>query len=68
MLEGCIKKLFCLKATRQRFSYFLFDGPEEHVPAKQRVEELIRQSGLPDSFSFVKVYAAWRLTRSLVTS
>ena len=51
--------LFCLKATRQRFAFLLFDGPEEHVPAKQRVEEVIRQSGLPHSFSFVKVYAAW---------
>jgi len=46
-------------ATRQRFAYLLFDGPEEHVPAKESVEEAIRQSGLPDTFSFVKVYAAW---------
>merc|ERR1712113_525824 len=41
------------------FSYLLFDGPEEHVPAKRKVEQLITESGLPGSFSFVKVYAAW---------
>ena len=37
----------------------MFDGPEEHVPAKRKLEEVIAQSGLPTTFSFVKVYAAW---------
>ena len=49
----------CFQATKQRFAYLLFDGPEEHVPAKRKLEEVIAQSGLPTTFSFVKVYAAW---------
>ena len=48
-----------IQASKIKFSYLLFDGPEEHVPAKRKVEQLIAESGLPGSFSFVKVYAAW---------
>ena len=48
-----------IQASKIKFSYLLFDGPEEHVPAKRKVEQLITESGLPGSFSFVKVYAAW---------
>jgi len=46
-------------ATKFRFAYLLFDGPEEHIPARQTVEKLIKDAGIPDSFSFVKIYAAW---------
>jgi len=46
-------------ASKFRFAYLLFDGPEEHIPARQTVEKLIRDAGIPDSFSFVKIYAAW---------
>ena len=47
------------KASKFRFAYLLFDGPEEHIPARQTVEKLIKDAGIPDSFSFVKIYAAW---------
>jgi len=46
-------------ASKFRFAYLLFDGPEEHIPARQTVEKLIKDAGIPDSFSFVKIYAAW---------
>ena len=48
-----------IEATKIKFAYLLFDGPEEHVPAKRKVEQVIKDSGLEGSFSFVKVYAAW---------
>lgn len=44
-----------IQATKVKFAYLLFDGPEEHVPAKRHIEQLIADSGLPGSFSFVKV-------------
>jgi len=41
------------------FTYKQFDGPEQHIPAKRKVEALISASGLPDAFSFSTIYAAW---------
>eukprot|EP00092_Neocalanus_flemingeri_P063022 GFUD01076156.1.p1 GENE.GFUD01076156.1~~GFUD01076156.1.p1 ORF type:complete len:598 (-),score=161.58 GFUD01076156.1:7-1800(-) len=46
-------------ASKFAIEYFPFDGPEEHVPAKDMIDHLIAQSGLQNAFSFVKVYAAW---------
>ena len=51
----CSEAAPAILATKTKFAYLLFDGPEEHVPAKRRVEQLISQSGLPGTFSFVKV-------------
>ena len=48
-----------ITATKTSFAFLLFDGPEEHIPAKEKVDQLIRDSGLDGPFSFVKVYAAW---------
>ena len=47
------------QATKFDIEYFPFDGPEEHVPAKDMIDHLIAKSGLQKAFTFVKVYAAW---------
>jgi len=46
-------------ASKFDIEYFPFDGPEDHVPAKDMVDRLIDKSGLQDAFTFVKIYAAW---------
>ena len=51
--------VFTFKATKFDIEYFPFDGPEEHVPAKDMIDHLIAKSGLQNAFTFVKVYAAW---------
>ena len=57
-------------ASKFYIKYRRFSGPEEHVPARASVEDVLRESGLSTAFSFVKVssalplllvqvYAAW---------
>jgi len=55
----CNRPTPTILASKFRFAYLLFDGPEEHIPARQTVEKLIKDARIPDSFSFVKIYAAW---------
>jgi predicted RND superfamily exporter protein len=50
-------------ATKFDIEYFPFDGPEEHVPAKDHIDHLLATSGLQDAFTFVKIYAAWETDR-----
>eukprot|EP00090_Calanus_glacialis_P014060 TRINITY_DN22697_c0_g1_i1.p1 TRINITY_DN22697_c0_g1~~TRINITY_DN22697_c0_g1_i1.p1 ORF type:complete len:525 (-),score=56.22 TRINITY_DN22697_c0_g1_i1:73-1449(-) len=50
-----------IKSSRFEIQYLPFSGPEEHIPAKRRVDELIHMSGVPGGFSFVKVYASWEM-------
>jgi len=59
----CNKPAPNILATKFDIKYFPFDGPEEHVPAKDHIDYLISQSGLQDAFSFVKIYAAWETDR-----
>jgi len=60
---SCNKPAPKILATKFDIEYFPFDGPEEHVPAKDHIDYLISQSGLQDAFSFVKIYAAWETDR-----
>ena len=39
--------------------YLNFAGPEEHIPAKKLVTDLVTSSNIPGGFSHVQVYAAW---------
>jgi len=39
--------------------YLIFSGPEEHIPAKKKIEELVKSSNISTAFSHVQVYAAW---------
>jgi len=48
-----------IMSSRLQIQYFPFSGPEEHIPAKKKIDDLIKQSGVPGGFSFVKVYASW---------
>eukprot|EP00095_Tigriopus_kingsejongensis_P005354 maker-scaffold34_size539781-snap-gene-1.9 protein:Tk05354 transcript:maker-scaffold34_size539781-snap-gene-1.9-mRNA-1 annotation:"hypothetical protein DAPPUDRAFT_306990" len=60
------KELVCnqpasrITATNSDFSYVKFSGPEEHVPGRRLVENLIQGKKFSSkAFSFSKVYAAW---------
>lgn len=50
-------------ASKCEIQYFPFDGPEDHIPAKDTIDQLISNSGLQNAFSFVKIYAAWETDR-----
>ena len=39
--------------------YVAFDGPREHVPGKEKIDSILRNSLLPGAFSFNKIYLAW---------
>ena len=56
-------KLYLLQASKCEIQYFPFDGPEDHIPAKDTIDQLISNSGLQNAFSFVKIYAAWETDR-----
>lgn len=45
--------------TRLEIEYVAFDGPDEHVPGKSKIDSMLQQSQLPDAFSFSKIYFAW---------
>jgi len=55
----CNKPAPTILASKMWFTYVHFSGPEEHIPARRRLEELISSTGLADSFSHAKIYAAW---------
>jgi hypothetical protein len=47
-------------ASKFTINYLIMDGPEEHIPARQAVEQLIAKAEVSDTaFSHVKIYAAW---------
>merc|ERR1711902_479983 len=48
-----------IKATKFQISYFAFEGPETHIPARSSVTKVIDSAGSPYRFSHCKVYAAW---------
>merc|ERR1711892_161008 len=48
-----------IKASKFKIDYLIFNGPEEHIPAKRKIEELVKSSNLKRAFSHVQVYAAW---------
>ena len=45
--------------TSLEIEYVAFDGPDEHVPGKSKIDSILLQSQLPDAFSFNKIYLAW---------
>ena len=47
-------------ASRFSFSFYIFDGPEEHIPAKRMVDSIVAEAGVSETaFTHVKIYAAW---------
>merc|ERR1712038_1047689 len=55
----CNEKAPRIKATKFQISYFAFDGPETHIPARASVTKVIDSANSPYRFSHSKVYAAW---------
>ena len=59
------EKLVCnegapaVKASKFQISYFAFEGPETHIPARSAVTQVIESVKSPYTFSHSKVYAAW---------
>ena len=48
-------------ATRCRVTYQIFSGPQQHLPARARVESVVKDSGLPGAFSHSLTYVAWEI-------
>ena len=48
-------------ATRCRVTYQIFSGPHEHLPARHRVESVVKDSGLPSAFSHSLTYVPWEI-------
>eukprot|EP00092_Neocalanus_flemingeri_P028206 GFUD01030630.1.p1 GENE.GFUD01030630.1~~GFUD01030630.1.p1 ORF type:complete len:389 (+),score=76.54 GFUD01030630.1:34-1167(+) len=48
-----------IKASKFTIEYILFKGPEEHIPARRKIEEIVKNSDISGAFSFVKEYALW---------
>jgi len=48
-----------INASMFSIDYLIFSGPEEHIPAKKKIEELVKSSNISTAFSHVQVYAAW---------
>jgi predicted RND superfamily exporter protein len=55
----CNEKAPPIKATKFQISYFAFEGPETHIPARSAVTQVIDSANSPYTFSHCKVYAAW---------
>ena len=55
----CNQKAPAIKATKFQISYFAFEGPETHIPARSAVTQVIDSAKSPYTFSHCKVYAAW---------
>jgi len=55
----CNKPAPPIKASTFKIDYLIFNGPEEHIPAKRKIEELVKSSNISGAFSHVQVYAAW---------
>lgn len=49
-----------IKATQFSITYLPFSGPEQHIPGRKTVTDLIEKANISShTFSFSKVYAAW---------
>ena len=48
-----------IQATKFKLSYVKLTGPEEHMPARGAVRDLIKDANSPYTFSHSRVYAAW---------
>jgi Niemann-Pick C1 protein len=49
-----------ITATQFSITYLPFSGPEEHIPGRKAVTDLIEKANISShTFSFSKVYAAW---------
>merc|ERR1719228_2864536 len=48
-----------IKASKFQISYFAFESPETHMPARRTVTQVIEAVNSSYSFSHSKVYAAW---------
>ena len=46
-------------ASSLQISYFPFDGPSQHGPAKAAIERVLADSNLPDAITFNKIYLPW---------
>ena len=47
-------------AAKFTIDYLMMEGPEQHIPAKRAVEQIVNASAVANvSFSHVKIYAAW---------
>jgi len=55
----CNKPAPKILASKMWFTYVHFSGPDEHIPAKRRIEDMTAGLGLNESFSHAKIYAAW---------
>jgi len=48
-----------VSASKFSIEYFFMDDPEQHIPARGAVTELLQSAAAPYTFSHSKVYAAW---------
>merc|ERR1711915_92150 len=48
-----------IKASKFDIFYYSFEGPEDHIPARSEVTQVIESAKSPYTFSHCKVYAAW---------
>ena len=48
-----------LKTSKFQIDYLFLNGPEEYIPAKKKIEEIVKRSNISGAFSFTKVYASW---------
>ena len=48
-----------IQFTKFKLGYVTLDGPEEHIPARAAVTEVIRTANSPYTFSHSNVYAPW---------
>jgi len=55
----CNKGAPTVKASKLQISYYAFEGPETHIPARSAVTQVIESVNSPYTFSHSKVYAAW---------
>jgi len=48
-----------INASKFSIEYFFMDDPDQHIPARGAVTDLLNLASAPYSFSHSKVYAAW---------
>jgi len=48
-----------INASKFSIEYFFMDDPDQHIPARGAVTDLLNSASSPYSFSHSKVYAAW---------
>merc|ERR1719350_1778347 len=48
-----------VSASKFSIEYFFMDDPDQHIPARGAVTEILQSAAAPYTFSHSKVYAAW---------